>query len=153
MVGDQLSIHYLQFEKYRDSAVGAWIKNWGHCASRSVSSSRWPHEYTDSPFLEYYERLYYEHRPNLILAAHRATGDRSFPTSPSEVIWFPILTINCTSSRNGCIGRRRRTLSVGTVLANAVDICQAGSTSSSSLYRPRCIPSTTSRFRQAGRRK
>lgn len=88
LCGDHPSIHDRRFEKYCDIAVGTWIRRWRHRNERGASFWQGTHELKDSPFVLFYEEVYYELRLGPIVAAHCAARYGAFRTSLSEVFGF-----------------------------------------------------------------
>lgn len=86
--GDQLSRYDRRFNMYRDTAVGAGIKCWHHCACRDESWLWCRHASMHSPFVRCYEEVDYERRRSPIIFAHRAAEGGSFKTSLPEVVRF-----------------------------------------------------------------
>lgn len=88
IVADQPLIYDHRFNKYRDTAVGAWIKRWRNCDGRGASLSQCPHASTDSPFVWCYEEVDYERRLSAIVAAHHTSERKIISGKPTSACRF-----------------------------------------------------------------
>lgn len=152
IVGDHASEYNFRFEKNCDTAAGGLNQSWGHCDIKGASSPQCTNEWKDQPSAHCYDEGDYELQLNLIVATHLGSGDGWFPTNISEGSRVSRRPNKYTSFQNVCIGWNRRTLSIQSILASAVNICQADPTLEIFPCHPQHMPSTTSGCQQTGRK-
>lgn len=86
VVGDQPSIYDLRFDKYRDTAVVAWIKSRSLCEGRGAGLLECVHESKNVSFVWCYEEVNCERPLVPIVAMPWVAGDGSFLTSLREIV-------------------------------------------------------------------